>query len=101
MVGGGLLGASAFVFVWFLHHLRQWLQPEATRAATLANMMFSSGLVFVVLLLFGTAALVTVPITLAFGDLFDTDQVFGVGQSVLPQLGYVVLALFALWAAAV
>lgn len=101
IVGGVLLGASAFVFLWFLHHLRQWLQPDATRAATLANIMFSAGLVFVVLLLVGTAALVSVPITLAFGDLFDTDDVLKVGQAVLPQLGYVVLALYALWAAAV
>jgi len=101
MIGGGLLGASAFVFLWFLHHLRQWLQPEDTRAATLANMTFSAGVVFVALLLCGTAALVTVPITLAFGDLFDTDHVLDTGQALLPQLGYVVLALFALWAAAV
>lgn len=101
IVGGALIGASAFAFLWFLHHLRQWLQPEETRAATLANIMFSAGLVFVVLLLVGTAALVAVPITLAFGDLFDTDNVLQVGKAVLPQLGYVVLALYALWAAAV
>ena len=101
IVGGALLAASAFVFLWFLHHLRQSLQPDDTRAATLANIMFSAGLVFVVLVLVGTAALVTVPITLAFGDLFDTDDVLEVGQAVLPQLGYVVLALYALWAAAV
>ncbi len=101
IVGGVLLAASAFVFLWFLHHLRQWLQPDDTRAATLANIMFSAGLVFVVLVLVGTAALVTVPITLVFGDLFGTDDVLKVGQAVLPQLGYVVLALYALWAAAV
>ncbi len=101
IAGGALLAASAFVFLWFLHHLRQSLQPVDTRAATLANVMFSAGLVFVVLTLLGTAALVTVPMTLAFGDLFDTDDVLKVGQAVLPQLGYVVLAIYALWAAAV
>lgn len=101
IVGGALIGASAFAFLWFLHHLRQWLQPDETRAATLANIMFSAGLVFVALLLVGTAALVTVPITLAFGGLFDEEHVLEVGQAVLPQLGYVVLALYAMWAAAV
>lgn len=101
IVGGILLGASAFVFLWFLHHLRQWLQPDDNRAPTLANIMFSAGLVFVALLLVGTAALVTVPITLAFGDLYDTDDVLEVGQAVLPQLGYVVLALYGFSAAAV
>lgn len=101
IVGGGLLGASAFVFIWFLHHLRQWLQPEDTRSATLPNVMFSSGLVFVALLLVGTAAMVTVSVTLAFGGLFGTEGVLEVGQAVLPQLGYVVLALYALWAAGV
>jgi len=101
IVGGALLGASAFVFLWFLHHLRQWLQPDDTRAATLANIMFSAGLVFVALLLVGTAALVTVPITIAVGDLFDTEDVVEVGKGILPQLGYVVLALYALWASAV
>lgn len=99
IVGGALLGASAFTYIWFLHHLRQWLQPDDTRAATLPNFMFASGLVFVVLLLIGTAALVTVPITLAFGGLFGEKEMLEVGQAILPQLGYVVLALYALWAA--
>ena len=101
IVGCVVLAASAFVFLWFLHHLRQSLQPDDTRAATLPNIMFSAGLAFVVLVLVGTAALVTVPITLVFGGLFDTDDVLKVGQAVLPQLGYVVMALYALWAAAV
>ncbi len=63
--------------------------------------MFSAGLVFVALLLVGGAALVTVSVTLAFGGLFDEARILDVGQSVLPQLGYVVLALYALWAAGV
>jgi len=100
IVGGALLAASAFVFIWFLHHLRQWLQPHDTRSATLPNFMFSSGIAFVALLLVGTAALVTVPVTLTFAELTD-DAPFGSGQAVLPQLGYVVLALFGMWAAGV
>lgn|GEM_PF-5893897 len=40
----------------------------------------ASGVCFVVLLLVGTAALVTVPITLAFGGVFDTEGVLAVGR---------------------
>jgi len=63
--------------------------------------MFASGMVFVALLLVGTAALVTVPVKLAFGGVFDTQDVLAVGQAVFPQLGYVVLALYSLRAAGV
>ncbi len=100
IVGGALLTASTFAFIWFLHHLRARLQPDDTCSASLPNLAFSSGLVFVALLLVGTAALVTVPVTLTFAELTD-DAPFATGQAVLPQLGYVVLALFANWVAAV
>jgi hypothetical protein len=99
IIGGALLAASAFVFLWFLHHLRDNLQPDDTHAATLPNFVRSSGQTFVTLLLVGTAALVTVPVILAFAGLTD-DQPLAAGQAVLPQFGYVVLALFANWAAA-
>lgn len=99
IVGGILLAAAAFVFLWFLLNLRERLQPDETGSATLPNFVFSTGQAFVTLLLVGTAALVTVPITLAFATLTD-DQPFTTGQAILPQLGYVVLALFANWAAA-
>jgi len=99
IVGGILLAAAALVFLWFLQHLRQRLQPDTTRAPTLPNFVYSTGQTFVTLLLVGTAALVTVPVTLAFATLTD-DRPFTTGQAVLPQLGYVVLALFANWTAA-
>lgn len=100
IVGGALLAASSVAFIWFLHHLREWLQPDHTSSATLPNLMFCLGLVFVALLLVGAAALVTVPVTLTFAELTD-DAPFEMGQAVLPQLGYVVLALFANWIAGV
>lgn len=99
IVGGILLTAAALVFLWFLQHLRERLQPDATCSATLPNFVFSTGQTFVTLLLVGTAALVTVSVTLAFATLTD-DQPLTTGQAVLPQLGYVVLALFANWTAA-
>ena len=99
IVGGILLAAAALVFLWFLQHLRPRLQPDTTRPPTLPNFVYSTGQTFVALLLVGTAALVTVPVTLAFATLTD-DQPFTTGQAVLPQLGYVTLALFANWTAA-
>lgn len=99
IVGGILLAASALVFLWFLQHLRQRLQPDTTRSPALPNFVFSTGHTFVTLLLVGTAALVTVPVTISFATLTD-DQPFTTGQAVLPQLGYVILALFANWTAA-
>ncbi len=91
IVGGILLAASALVFLWFLQHLRQRLQSDTTRPPTLPNFVYSTGQTFVTLLLVGTAALVTVPVTLAFATLFD-DQPFTTGQAVLPQLGTVIVA---------
>ena len=99
IVGGILLAASALVFLWFLQHLRQRLQPDTTRSPTLPNFVYSTGQIFVTLLLVGTAALVTVPVTLALATVTD-DRPFTTGQAVLPQLGYVTLALFANWTAA-
>ena len=60
----------------------------------------TSGLVFVALLLGATAALVTVPFALVFGELYDT-RVLESGKALLPQLGFVLLAIYAMWAAAV
>lgn len=101
IVGGALLGASAFVFLWFLQRLRRSLQPDDTGPVALPDVMYASGLVFVTLLLVGTAALVTVPIALTFGAAFGDTGVLATGQAVLPQLGYVVIALYSLWAAGV
>lgn len=100
IVGGVLLGISAFVFIWFLYHLRQCLQPDDSHSATLPNLTLASGLVFVALLLVATAALTTVPLALAVGDAYG-DRPFAAAQAVLPQLGYVVLAFYAMWAAGV
>jgi hypothetical protein len=99
IVGGILLVAAALVFLWFIQHLRQRLQSDTTRPPTLPNFVYSTGQTFVTLLLVGTAALVTVPVTLAFATLFD-DQPFTTGQAVLPQLGTVIVAFFANWTAA-
>lgn len=101
LVGGALLGAAGLVFVWFLVHLEQWSQPDDGRAEVLPRISMAAGLVFVALLLGATAALVTVPFTLVFGDLFDEEGVLESGKALLPQLGFVLLAIYAMWAAAV
>lgn len=101
LVGGALLGAAGLVFVWFLVHLGQWVDPDDGRVGVLPRISMAAGLVFVALLLSATAALVTVPFTVAVGDLFDEEGVLESGRALLPQLGFVLLAFFAMWAAAV
>lgn len=59
------------------------------------------GTAFVVLLFAGTAALVTVPYARTFGGAYGDDSVLLSGEALLPQLGYVLLAVLAMWTAAV
>jgi hypothetical protein len=77
------------------------LLPPDGRSTTLPVVASAAGVVFVALLLGGSAALVTVPFAIAFGNVFDTRGVLVTGKSLLPQLGYVLLAVYALWAAGV
>lgn len=101
LVGGVLFGAAGLVFVWFLVHLGEWLEPDDRRAEVRSRISMTSGLVFVALLLSATAALVTVPFILVFGELYDEEGVLESGKALLPQLGFVLLAFYAMWAAAV
>ena len=68
---------------------------------TLVDFAFNSGVVFVTLLLVGVAALITVPFTIVFGGAYSEQSILQGQQAALPQFGYVVVALFAFWAAAV
>lgn len=103
LIGGVLFGAAGLVFVSFLVHLGQWLQPDDRRAEVRSRISMTSGLMFVALLLGATAALVTVPFILVFGELYDEEPngVLESGKALLPQLGFVLLVFYAMWAAAV
>lgn len=100
IVGGVLLGAAGFVFLWFLHQLREYLRSSTSESVTLVDFGFNSGAVFVALLLVGVAALITVPFTITFGGAYSEHDILQGQQAALPQLGYVVVALFGFWAAA-
>ncbi len=101
LVGGVLLGAAGLIFLSFLMHLVWRLLPGDGRIEVLPLISLASGLVFVALLLSATAALVTVPFTLVFGGFYDTEGMLESGKALLPQFGFVLLVIYAMWAAAV
>jgi len=96
VVGGIGLAVAALTFLWFLSNLR--LSVEG--AGPLPGVVTAAGTTFVVLLLSGTAALVTVPYARTFGGAFDEESVLVGNEALLPQLGYVLLAVLAMWTAA-
>ena len=97
VVGGIVLALSTLTFLWFLSNLR--LSVDST--GPLPGVITAAGTTFVVLLMSGTAALVTVPYARTFGGAFDEESVLVGSDALLPQLGYVLVAVFAMWAAAV
>jgi hypothetical protein len=96
VVGGIGLAVAALTFLWFLSHLR--LSVDST--GPLPGVITAAGTTFVVLLMSGTAALVTVPYARTFGGAFDEESILVGNEALLPQLGYVLLAVLAMWAAA-
>ena len=92
IVGSLCLVLAGFAMVWFAitvvgtRHDRR--TPIIATASLAAGAMILAGL-----------ALVTVPLSISFGDLYD-DPGLGVGQAVLPQFGYVALVIGAMLPAA-
>lgn len=96
LLGGVVLALAGLTFLWFLSNLR--LSTEGS--GPLPGVVTAAGTAFVVLLLVGTAALVTVPFARIFGEALDTESILVASEALLPQFGYVLLAVLALWAAA-
>jgi hypothetical protein len=94
IVGGFVLALGGLSFLWFLSHLR--LATIGT--GSLPGVVSAAGTTFVVLLLVGSASLVTVPYARTFGGAFDDDATLVGSEALLPQLGYVLVAVFAMWA---
>lgn len=96
VIGGLVLALAGLQFLWFLSSLRLSVEGPGS----VPGVVSAAGTTFVVLLLVGTAALVTVPFARIFGEALDGDSVLVASEALLPQLGYVVLAVLAMWAAA-
>ena len=96
VLGGVALALAGIAFLWFLSHLRLSID----RSGALAGVVAATGTIFVALLFVATAALVTVPLARIFGEAFDETSVLRSNEALLPQLGYVVLTVFAMWTAA-
>jgi len=97
VLGGVGVALAGLTFLWFLSSLHS----SVDRPGPLPRLVTASGTAFVVLLFAGTAALVTVPYARTFGGAYGGDSVLVSGEALLPQLGYVLLAVFAMWTAAV
>ncbi len=97
VLGGVGVALAGLAFLWFLSNLHSSVE----RVGPLPGLVTAAGTTFVVLLLTGTAALVTVPYARTFGGAYGDDSVLLSGEALLPQLGYVLLAVLAMWTAAV
>lgn len=97
VLGSVALALAGLAFLWFLSNLRLFVE----RVGPLPGVVTAAGTTFVVLLFVGTAALVTVPYARTFGAAYGDDALLLSGEALLPQLGYVLLGVFAMWAAAV
>jgi hypothetical protein len=96
LIGGVGLALAGLVFFWFLSNLR--LATEGPRP--LPGVVTAAGTTFVVLMLTGAAALVAVPYARTFGGAYDEETILVGTDALLPQLGYVLLAVLAMWSAA-
>ena len=94
--GGVGVAFAGLAFLWFLSNL----YPSVERVGPLPGLVTAAGTTFVVLLFAGTAALVTVPYARTFGGFYGDDSILVSGEALLPQLGYVLIAVLAMWTAA-
>lgn len=94
--GGVGLALAGLVFFWFLSNLRL----AAEGPGPLPGVVTAAGTTFVVLMLTGAAALVAVPYARTFGGAFDDEAILVGTEALLPQLGYVLLAVLAMSSAA-
>ncbi len=97
VLGGVGVALAGLAFLWFLANLHS----SVKRVGPLPGLVSAAGITFVVLLFTGTAALVTVPYARTFGAAYGDDSILLIGEALLPQLGYVLLAVLAMWTAAV
>ncbi len=94
--GGVGLALAGLVFFWFLSSLRLSIEGPGP----LPGVATAAGTTFVVLLLTGDAALVAIPYARTFGGAYREDAILVGTEALLPQMGYVLLAVLAMWCAA-
>lgn len=95
IAGGALLTLAALALLPFLNRLPPGDLPA--RRDSVAD----AGLLGVALLLGGAAAVMTVPLAIAFGALFGDDALTSPAVALAPQLGVVLICFSAGWVLAV
>lgn len=96
VIGGVVMALAGLVFLWFLANLRVAIESPGP----LPHVAGAAGAAFVVLLLTGVAAVVTVPYSRIFGEALDTESILVGSDALFPQLGYVLITVVAMWTAA-
>ena len=93
LVGGVVLAGAGVAFLWFVASLRLAIEGPGV----LPHVVSAAGIAFVSLLIAGAAALVTVPYARIFGGALDTQSILVGSEALLPQLGYVLITVCAMW----
>jgi len=100
IAGSVTLAAAAVAFAYFTHLIAS-TQPDTLDPASPSRLVRTAGMVAAVFMFVAALALVTVPLSISVGALFDEDPgAFAEGQAVLPQFGFVTLAIGAMVPAA-
>ncbi len=101
IMGSLALAAAAAAFMCFTHLIVS-TRPDALGESARARVARTAGMLAGVFMFVAALALVTVPMSISVGELFDEEGgAFGEGQAVLPQFGYVALVFGAMLPAAV
>lgn len=96
LVAGLVLGLAGVSFLWFLSHLRL----TTTSGGPLPGIVATTGTTFVALHFVGAASLITVPYARTFGGAYGDKGILAANDALLPQLGYVLITVFAMWVVA-
>ena len=99
IVGALLLVVAALAFLYFTQLIVAAGSGAPDQQAAW-GFVRGTGMLVTVALVIAAMALVTVPLSINLGNLYD-ESAFGEGQAVLPQFGHAVLTIGAMWPAAV
>ncbi|MDH3730592.1 MAG: hypothetical protein OES13_05670 [Acidimicrobiia bacterium] len=101
IAGSVALAVAAAAFMYFTHLIAS-AQPDALDQSSQSGLVRTAGMLAGAFMFVAALALVTVPLSISVGELFDEDGgAFGEGQAVLPQFGFVALVFGAMLPAAV
>ena len=100
IAGSFLLFVAAMAFLFFTQMVGAVARSQTPEQRATWALAWAAGTMASVGLFIAALAFLTVPLSISIGELYD-DAAFSEGQAVLPQFGYVALAVGAMYPAAV